>query len=62
LYIAFAPREKPKIAIAVIVENGGYGATWAAPIANLMIENYLNRGKEPQRPDMLERIRTSTIY
>lgn len=61
LYIAFAPREKPKIAIAVIVENGGYGATWAAPIANLMIENYLNRGKEPQRPDMLERIRTSTV-
>jgi len=61
LYIAFAPRENPKIAIAVIVENGGFGATWAAPIANLMIENYLKRGKEPQRPDMLERIKTSTV-
>ena len=61
MYIAFAPRDKPKIAIAVIVENGGYGATWAAPIANLMIEKYLNKGKESQRPEMLNRIRTSTV-
>lgn len=40
-FIAFAPREQPKIAIAVVIENGGYGATWAAPIASLMIEKYL---------------------
>lgn len=62
LYIAFAPKDKPKIAIAVVVENGGYGATWAAPIANLMIENYLNRGQKPKRPDMLERITKGTVY
>lgn len=42
LFAAFAPRENPKIAIAVIVENSGFGATYAAPIASLMIEKYLN--------------------
>ena len=41
IFIAFAPRNNPKIAISVIVENAGYGATWAAPIAFLMIEKYL---------------------
>ena len=40
-FIAFAPENNPKIALAVIIENGGYGATWAAPIASLMIEHYL---------------------
>lgn len=41
-FIAFAPRENPKIAIAVFVENAGYGGTWAAPIASLMIEKYIH--------------------
>jgi penicillin-binding protein 2 len=40
-FIAFAPKDNPKIAIAVYVENAGYGASWAAPIAALMIEKYL---------------------
>jgi penicillin-binding protein 2 len=40
-FIAFAPKEDPKIVVAVVVENGGYGSTWAAPIASLMIEKYL---------------------
>ena len=41
-FIAFAPKKEPKIAISVFVENaGGYGGTWAAPIASLMIEKYL---------------------
>ncbi len=41
IFIAFAPKENPKIAIAVIVENAGdYGGTWAAPIASLMMEKY----------------------
>jgi len=44
IFIAFAPKDNPKIAIAVVVENGGFGATWAAPIASLMIEKYL-KGK-----------------
>ncbi len=41
IFMAFAPKDKPKIAIAVFVENAGYGATWAAPIASLMMEQYL---------------------
>ncbi|MDR3287239.1 MAG: penicillin-binding protein 2 [Prevotellaceae bacterium] len=40
-FACFAPRENPKIAVAVYVENAGYGATWAAPIASLIIEKYL---------------------
>lgn len=41
IFMAFAPKENPKIAIAVYVENSGFGATWAVPIASLMIEKYL---------------------
>jgi len=40
-FMAFAPKDNPKIAVAVYVENAGYGATWAAPVASLMIEKYL---------------------
>lgn len=43
IFIAFAPREDPKIAIAVVVENGGFGGSAAAPIASLLIEKYLKR-------------------
>jgi len=43
IFIAFAPKENPKIAIAVYVENGGFGSTWASPIASLMIDKYINR-------------------
>ncbi len=41
IFVAFAPKDNPKIAIAVMVENGGFGATIAGPIASLMIEKYL---------------------
>ncbi|TYA57972.1 penicillin-binding protein 2 [Formosa maritima] len=41
IFIAFAPKDNPKIAIAVFVENGYYGARWAGRIASLMIEKYL---------------------
>lgn len=55
VFFAFAPRENPKIAIAVFVENAGFGATWAAPIASLMIEQYLT-GKHDTRKYLLERM------
>ena len=43
VFIAFAPRDNPKIAVAVYVENAqGGGGTWAAPIASLIIEKYIN--------------------
>ncbi len=44
IFVAFAPKDNPKIALAVFVENGYWGARWAGPIASLMIEKYL-RGK-----------------
>lgn len=54
LFVGFAPREKPRIVIAVAVENAGFGATWAAPIASLMMEQYL-KGKVV-RTELLERM------
>lgn len=41
IFIAFAPKDNPKIALAVYIENGYWGSRWAAPIASLMIEKYL---------------------
>lgn len=43
VFIAFAPMDNPKIAIAVFTENAGFGGTWSAPITSLMIEYYLKR-------------------
>lgn len=42
IFAGFAPKDNPKIAIAVVVENAGYGATYSAPIASLMVERYIN--------------------
>ncbi len=42
IFFAFAPKNEPQIAISVYVENAGYGSTWAAPIASLMIQKYVN--------------------
>lgn len=42
VFVCFAPRENPRIAIAVYIENAGFGATWAAPVASLMVEKYLH--------------------
>jgi len=41
VFFAFAPRDNPKIALAVVVENAGYGGTWAGPIASMLVEKYL---------------------
>jgi membrane peptidoglycan carboxypeptidase len=41
-FVCFAPRDHPRIAVAVILENAGYGAAQAAPVASLMVEKYLN--------------------
>ena len=53
VFFAFAPRENPKIAIAVYVENAGFGGDIAAPIASLMIEKYIN-GEISARKQYLE--------
>ncbi len=54
IFVAFAPMENPKIAIAILVENGGFGATIAGPIASLMVEKYL-KGKIT-RTDLEKRV------
>src|SRR5690242_1958010 len=56
-FAAFAPRQNPRIAIAVICENAGFGSNSSAPIASLMIEKYLKDSiTEPDRKAMIEKI------
>lgn len=55
-FIGFAPRDNPKIAIAVYIENSGFGATYAAPIAGLLIEKYLTDSITPQRKELEQRL------
>jgi penicillin-binding protein 2 len=61
MFVCFAPRENPKIAIAVVVENAGFGATWAGPIAALMMEKYLNDTLRTERLKEVERISTADL-
>ncbi len=56
VFICFAPRDNPKIAVAAYVENGGFGATWAAPIASLLTEMYLNGEISEQRKPLEDRV------
>ena len=59
VFICFAPMDDPKIAIAAYVENGGFGATYAAPMASLMVEKYLTG--EVQRTDLEKRMKESNL-
>ncbi|MEI9945705.1 MAG: penicillin-binding protein 2 [Chitinophagaceae bacterium] len=61
LFVCFAPRENPKIAVAVIIENGGFGATWAGPIAFLMLEKYLNDTLRAERLKEVDRIAAANL-
>lgn len=54
IFVAFAPKDNPKIAIAVFVENGYWGARWAGPITSLMIEKYIK--KKITRTDLEKRM------
>lgn len=58
VFICFAPKDNPKIAVAAYVENAGFGATWALPVASLMLEKYLNgeicEEHKPMEDRMLE--------
>jgi|AntRauMFilla1563_2_1112583.scaffolds.fasta_scaffold00532_9 penicillin-binding protein 2 len=59
IFVAFAPAENPKIAIAVFIENGYWGSRWAGPIATLMIEKYING--EITRTDLETRMLTGSL-
>lgn len=56
VFFAFAPKDNPQIAIAVYVENAGWGASYAAPIASLMIEKYLKKTIAPERKRMEDKM------
>jgi penicillin-binding protein 2 len=56
VFICFAPKDNPKIAVAVYMENAGFGATWAAPTASLLVEQYLNGEISPKRKWLEDRI------
>jgi penicillin-binding protein 2 len=56
VFMAFAPKDNPRIAISVYVEHGKWGATYAAPIASLMIEKYLTDSIAPNRKYLEQRM------
>lgn len=56
VFICFAPKDDPKIAVAAYVENGGFGATWAAPIASLLVEKYLTGEIGETRKELEKRV------
>ena len=59
IFIGFAPVENPQIAVAVVVENAGFGATWAAPVASLLMEQYLTGAV--QRTGLKKKISESVL-
>lgn len=61
VFICFAPKDNPKIAVAAYVENGGFGATYAAPIASLLTEMYLNKEISEDRKYLEERMMNSNL-
>ena len=61
MFVCFAPKENPRIAIAVAVENAGFGATWGGPIARILMEKYLNDTLQTKSVEDVERIANSNL-
>ncbi len=61
MFVCFAPKQNPKIAIACFVQNAGYGATWAGPISRILIEKYLNDTLMTKSKADLERISNTNL-
>lgn len=61
MFVCFAPKDNPKIAIAVFVQNAGFGATWAGPISRLMVEKFLNDTLMTKSKADLERISNTNL-
>ena len=62
VFMGFAPMDNPKIAIAVYVENGGFGAEFGVPIGALLMEKYLNGELSEESKEKADKIRNRTIY
>jgi penicillin-binding protein 2 len=61
MFVCFAPKENPRIAIAVAVENAGFGATWGGPIARILMEKYLNDTLQETSVVDVERIANTNL-
>lgn len=55
-FVGFAPKDDPRIAIVVFIENAGFGATYAAPIAGLLMEKYLNDSITPKHKELEQKL------
>ena len=62
VFICFAPKDAPKIAVAAYVENAGFGATWALPVASLMLEQYLTGEISPKRKYLEDRMLNTRFF
>ena len=60
-FMCFAPKDNPKIAVSVYVENGGFGARIAAPVASLIVEKYLNDSISSSRLPLIEYVKGQKI-
>jgi penicillin-binding protein 2 len=61
IFMCFAPKEHPKIALLVFIENGGFGATWAVPMASLLLEKYLKGSVDPKRQWVEDRLLNANL-
>lgn len=61
MFVCFAPKENPRIAIAVAVQNAGFGATWGGPIARILMEKYLNDTLQTKSIADVERIANANL-
>ena len=61
IFMCFAPKDDPKICLLVFIENGGFGATWAVPMASLMLEQYLKGSIAPNRKWMETRLLNANL-
>ncbi len=61
MFVCFAPKENPKIAIAVFVQNAGFGSTWAGPISRILLEKYINDTLMKKSEADLERISKANL-
>ena len=61
IFVCFAPKDNPKIAVVAYIENGGFGASYAAPIASLLTEMYLNGEISEGRKNLEHRMTTTSL-
>ena len=61
VFICFAPKDDPKIAVAAYVENAGFGGTWACPLASLLVEHYLNGSISAERKPLETRMMEANL-